>query len=318
MITLVDTRPLVTTSWTGKKAIITGINGLIGAWLASKLIEEGAIVTGIDTSPKGMLQLHPNTKSVHVYTEDIRNLEAMQLWLQGNDVIFHLAAISGVEHSRQLAHEAIDINVRGTYSVLEAARRLRTPVLVATSNHIYGKQATFPVKESAPLNQLDTYSASKVCSDVLTRAYYHNYGLTTSAVRNTNCFGPYDPHNDHIIMSTIRSILSKEKPIIKSNGLTIKSYMHVEDTALSYMKIAELMIEHPGEAWNVSDERIGVQELVALICDTMGWKEGYHVLGEGNDQSDEYMDSSKLRSYGWMPKWTLKEAIRDTVKWVKS
>ena len=290
--------------WEGKYALITGSKGFMATWLERKLIEAGASTWELDAQEG----------------DDIRDYRAMCEAMEGLDVVFHLAAISGVEASRSMGMEAIDINVRGTYTVLEAARQQEKPpiVLVATSNHVYGKQDSLPANEDAPLRQLDTYSASKVCADVLTRAYYHNYGLPTAAVRNTNCFGPHDPHSDHIIPATIDAILRGETPVIKGMGYTKKSYMHVEDTIAAYMRIAELVVEHPGQAWNVADEPVKVVKLVSLVCSVMGWDGGVLIKNQPDDQSDEYLDCSKLRDFGWEPKWAFEDAIRDTVEWMKA
>ncbi len=303
--------------WNGKRVLITGVTGFMGAWLAKALIKRGAEVHGLDVEARGMLPWHGLTLPVNI--GDIRHYNLMQHAVGKVDIVFHLAAISGVEHSRQLGMEALDINVRGTYTILEAARNC-TPqpiVVVATSNHVYGPQPSLPAKEGAGLHQMDTYSASKICADVMTRAYWHNYGLPTAAVRNTNCFGPCSPHKDHIIEGTILSILKGEKPVIKSNGFTGKSYMHVEDTIDAYMFIAELLADHPGEAWNVADKPISVQDLVEMICRVMAWTGGIEIQGQANDQVDEWLDTIKLRSYGWKPKWNLEDAIKNTVDWFR-
>jgi len=304
--------------WQGKDVLVTGSQGFMGKWLIDKLIEAGADPFGVDA-------LDGDDVRDYSYMKDMLGYQINQHVDTSMDIVFHLAAISGVEHSRQLGMEAIDINVRGTYTILEAARQMaiKPLVLVATSNHVYGPQPHLPANEMAGLNQLDTYSASKICADVLTRAYWHNYGVPTAAIRNTNCFGPHSPHHDHIIEGAILSIIRGKKPVIKSNGFTKKSYMHVEDTIDAYMFIAEVLgskyipygMDFLGEAWNVSGEPISVRDLVEMVCEVMDWKEGYEVLGECNDQSDEYMDTSKLCGLGWKPKWTLKEAIRDTAEW---
>ena len=290
--------------WAGKKVVVTGSKGFMGQWLVDKLSAFECRIDLVDI----------------FWGMEIRDYDLMQKGLGETDVIFHLAAISGVEHSRDLGFEAIDINVRGTYTVLEAALKQPKPpiVLVATSNHVYGHQDKYPVPESAGMFQMDTYSASKVCADVLTRAYWHNYGLPTAAVRNTNCFGPSSPHKDHLIEGTILSILRGEKPVIKGKGLTKKSYMHVEDTIDAYLKIAELVDKHPGEAWNVAGLPYSVKEVVETICEVMGWEGGIEILGKHDDQADENMDTSKIRGLGWKPKWSLRATIEDTVEYYRS
>jgi CDP-glucose 4,6-dehydratase len=312
------------TFWNGKKVFITGPSGLIGGYLCKRLLELGADITGFDLNGKGTLAWHGIYGTFPIVSGDVRNLPILQENIKKAEFVFHLAANSGVESTRNGGMAAIDVNVRGTYTVLEACRNAPNLLccLVASSNHIYGEQSEFPVPESARLKQLDTYSVSKICADYLTRAYHYNYGVPTAVVRNTNCFGAYDPHDDHIIQGTILSLLDGEVPVIFGSGKTKKSYLHTSDIVEAYLRIAEAcdLDNRKGEAWNVSGESIGVLDLVNLIIKTVSHAVNtIHpiVLGRASNQSDEGMDSSKVRALGWAPKYTLTQGIADTANWLE-
>jgi CDP-glucose 4,6-dehydratase len=305
------------TFWSGRRVLVTGCCGLIGGPLCKMLLEQNAHVIGYDPRPPGTLKGYGIAGQLPVIEGDVLNLEWLRDTVSMNDVqfIFHLAAVSGVEESRSDGYQAFDINTRGTLNALEVGHRQLIPIVVASSNHVYGEQESYPVKEDAPLNQLDTYSASKIAADYIARAYAHNYGVRVGVIRNTNCYGPYDPHEAHIIPATISALLEGRRPTIRSAGRTRKSYLYVDDVASAYLlvghHIAEAEASHEA-VFNVADASISVVELVNLITNVIGGNFLPEVLGEANDQHDEDLDSSRVRALGWKPQYTLEDGIMET------
>ncbi len=293
--------------WTGKKVGITGGCGLIGRPLDKQLMAEGARTYVFDSADN--------------HDFDITNVMAVYHWLDSvnPDVLIHLAAVSGVETARQMMRAAFEINVRGTWNVLGAAdNKGSIPVVVASSNHVYGPQETFPVNERAPLNQLDTYSVSKICADYIARAYSHNYGLPTCVIRNTNCFGPADPHHDHLIPGTILSILRGEKPMLRSDGETRKDYLYVDDVAEAYILAAQYLLETgQSNVFNVSSGwSYSAREVVDDIAAIMGYTDDVSIIGKPNDQANENMDPTRFcDATGWFARHTLTEALEKTINW---
>jgi CDP-glucose 4,6-dehydratase len=291
--------------WEDKRVAVTGGSGLIGTPMIRKLESLGAKVRNVDL-PK----------------YDITNMQAMTDALVC-DICIHLAAISNVEESRSCGLNTWEINVRGTWIVLEACLKKEVgAVVVASSNHVYGLQNDFPVRETAPLNQLDTYSTSKICIDYITRAYAHNYGLNTAVIRNTNCYGPEDPHSSHIIPGTILSLLDGRTPTIKTDGQIKKGYLYVDDVVDAYLLVAEKLYGtgyvRSGEVFNAGASPISALTLVQLITglyDSGGAPP--IVLGQASDQHDEQMDSTKLMALGWEPQYSLSEGLEKTIAWFK-
>lgn len=306
------------TFWQDKRVLVTGCSGFIGGSLCHRLVMQGATVEGFDIDLEGPLEV----RGIRVYgwTGDIRlywMLERTIRMVQPN-VIFHLAAISGVEQSRADALQAWEVNVQGTWNVLEAARQSPglQAIVVPSSNHVYGPQSKAgPTDESAPLNQLDTYSVSKICADYIGRAYRHNYGLPVSVIRHTNCFGPFDPHADHIVPSVILAILEGRPIVLRGDGKTRKSYLYVDDVAEAYMRLVEGGVLP--EVINVTGPTISVMELVEEIKGLMGVPG--HPVQVGNavpDQHDEMLDDRAFRELtGWKPTHSLTEALRKTIGW---
>lgn len=307
------------TFWEGKKVLITGVSGLIGAPLAARLLSAGADVLGYDTDPVGILRNYGIMgESMDIALGDIRDAVRLKEEMFGREIVFHLAAISGLENSRVASYEAYDINVMGAVAVLEAAKdTLPEAVVVASSNHVYGEHSTaaLPMAEGHQLKQLDTYGVTKICADYITRNYAHNYEVPVATIRNTNCYGPNDPHSDHIIPSAIISLKEGHSPVIRGTGRTKKAYLYIEDVVRAYMMIAEWEAHKSkgGDVFNVSTDSISVLNLVNTIIKVSGVDVEPLINGDPDEQKDEHLDFRKVRNLvGWQPQYSLEEGLRLT------
>lgn len=312
--------------WTGRRVLITGAGGFLGAWLARLLLDDGADVRGFDLAPGVCLGAHGLAERVPIMTGSVLDGPALERALRdhGVEVCFHLAGQSMIEGAAAGPVAALEVNIRGTWTVLEACRR--TPGLRATvcasSNHTYGPQRTAPFPEGAPLNQLDVYGASKACADVVARSFAHNFGMPVVAVRNVNSFGPGDPHTSHIVTGSILALLRGEAPVIRSDGSPVKAYLHARDTLTAYQLLAE-HAEVPGirgEAFNVTPAApVSVLDLVRAIIRVSG-RTGVEPTVAATDLSQkgffEHLSGDRLqRALGWTPAFTLEDGLRDTYRW---
>jgi CDP-glucose 4,6-dehydratase len=292
--------------WEQKRVVVTGGNGLIGTPMIRTLRNDGAEVLNMD------LPQYDVTSYAECYSA-----------LENQDVCIHLAAMSHVEDSRAAPLNTYEVNVRGVWNILEAARhRGIGAVIIPSSNHVYGPQKEFPVTEESQLNQLDTYSAAKICADYIARSYAHNYRVPVGVIRNTNCFGPEDPHISHIVPSVILSLVEGQIPTLQSGGTIKKGYLYVVDVVNAMLLVAQRLMEgdvEPGEVFNVGAAPISAFELAQLIMNMMGKpNQDPIVLGRPNDQPNEDMDSSKIRALGWEPQWSLTEGLEKTIGWFRS
>ena len=316
----------MTAFWEGRHVLITGAGGFLGAWLSRLLLEAGARVWGLDLAEGVCLAAHGLTGRLPIIRGSVLDLPLVERALgeHGIEVCFHLAGQALIEGAAAGPLAAFEVNIRGTWTVLEACRRVETVrgVACASSNHAYGPQQASPFAEDQPLNQLDIYGASKACADILTRSYAHNFGLPAVAVRNVNSFGPGDPHATHIVTGTILSLLRGEPPVIRSDGSPVKAYLHARDTMEAYMLLAEHAAdpEVRGEAFNVTPAApVSVLELVQAIIRVSG-KTGVTPVVAATDLSQkgyfEHLSGEKLRrALGWTPRLTLEEGLLDTYRW---
>lgn len=290
--------------WKGKRVLVTGSEGLIGRPVCRLLQEHGAEAWHFDLETGN----------------DILDFGMVRRCIEDKDIIIHLAAISNVPKSRGIPRSAFEVIAQGTVNVLEAARLYEKceAIVTASSNHVYGQQEVYPTPEGAPLRNLDPYSVAKVCADYMARSYMEVFRLPVVALRNTNCFGPDDPHEDHLVPTIIRALQRGEPIRFRSDGLTPKGYLYVDDVAEAYLAAAELAASGRWGAFNVTGERETPRGMVRRISGIMGT--GYHIQFGAHDplEHHEDLDDSLFRSLtGWKPKHTLDEALAKTIEGFK-
>ena len=112
--------------------------------------------------------------------------------------------------------ETFDVNIRGTWQLLEACRRNPTigQVVMASTDKVYGDQVDLPYHEGMPLNAVYPHDVSKACAEMVARSYAETYGLNVAFTRLPNLYGPGDLNWSRIIPGTIRSALLGEAPVI--------------------------------------------------------------------------------------------------------
>lgn len=313
--------------WTGRRVLVTGPNGFVAAWLIEALLDHGAEVWGYDRSPVGSLELHPGLRErIQIVVGDLTDQPKIEQLLSENGVqtLIHLAAQSSIALSKGSPTPAFDSNIRGTWSVLDAARsygKLDT-IAVASSLTAYGDQDTSPFDESFALNGNDPYAASKACTDIIARCYAASYGMPIAIARTANIFGPADPHLDHIIPGTMLSLMRGERPVIRSDGSPSKGYLHVSDIVQAYMLLAERAagLDVRGRAFNIHpDQPITVLDLVRLIIKVADRPDLEPNITRQSDNHEHVWlaNERSKRILGWEQKTTLEDGLRDTFNWLK-
>jgi CDP-glucose 4,6-dehydratase len=149
------------------------------------------------------------------------------------EVIFHAAGQSDVGLAQKNPRATFEINIRGTWNLLEACRCAAPPVrvLFISSEAVYRNRHTHQPEENRPPQVLSPYAASKLCGEILGRTYFHAYGLPFDTVRYSNLYGGGDSNFSRLIPGTIRSVLRGQPPIIRGNGTPLRDYLYVEDAA---------------------------------------------------------------------------------------
>jgi CDP-glucose 4,6-dehydratase len=315
--------------------LVTGGHGFAASWLVKSLLERGdqvrvldrpgPRVTDVGTPRPSALALHGIADDVELFEADLRDAEAVARAAEGCDAVFHLAAQTIVGNARAAPREAFEVNVMGTWNVLEACRTQGVSrVIFASSDKAYGASEQLPYREDFPLRAIHPYDASKAAADILARSYWHSYGLPVAVTRFANLYGGGDLNFSRLIPEAVSAVLDGRRPLIRSDGSPQRDFLYVEDAASAYLAIADLLARGAagGEAFNAGGDRPhSVAEVLSLLAEVAGTDLEPDIRGSGNPEGEidrQYVDSSKLReATGWRPRVDLREGLARTVGWYR-
>lgn len=315
--------------WRDRRVFVTGCTGLVGAWTVRALLERGAHVIGLvrDQVVGSELARGGLLGRIDVVRGSVEDYALLERALAEYEVqtVFHLAAQTIVGIANRSPLSTFEANIKGTWCLLEAARRCGTgpQVVVASSDKAYGDQPVLPYTEQSPLQGRHPYDVSKSCTDLISLAYHHSYGLPVCVTRCGNFYGGGDLNFNRIVPGTVRSALRGERPVIRSDGTFIRDYFYVKDGAAAYLHLAERMAVAPdvaGEAFNFSTEiQVTALEMVRTILRLMGSALEPDVRGEAkNEIKHQYLSAEKARRVlGWRPSYSLNEALVETIGWYR-
>jgi CDP-glucose 4,6-dehydratase len=313
--------------WQDRPVFVTGATGLVGAWLLKRLLAAGADVVCLvrDWVPQSELVRCGDIERVRTIRGDVRDRECMERILGEYEIntVFHLAAQTIVGVANRNPVSTFESNIAGTWNVLEACRRSPTvaSIVVASSDKAYGDQTVLPYAEDTPLQGQHPYDVSKSCADLIAHMYAVTYQLPVAVTRCGNFYGGGDLNWNRIVPGTIRSVLRGERPIIRSDGKSVRDYFYVEDGAAAYMTLAECLANQPslrGESFNFSYElQISVLELVENILGWMGSTLEPEVCNQAsNEIRHQYLSAMKAREVlGWQPACDFSEGLKRTIRW---
>ncbi len=320
---------MVDNFWRDRRVFVTGCTGLLGSWLTEALVRRGAEVVGLvrDLVPASNLRSLSCWEKIDIVRGDVADYALLERALNEYEVdaVFHLAAQTIVGTANRCPLSTFESNVKGTWNLLEACRRVETVkrVVVASSDKAYGSHEKLPYDETAPLQGEHPYDVSKSCADLIARSYHLTYGLPVSVTRCGNLFGGGDLNWNRIVPGTIRSVLRGEPPVIRSDGTYIRDYFYVKDAVAAYLLLAERIPGEgvSGEAFNFSNEiQVTVLELTRTILRLMDSELEPTVLGRAAGEiRHQYLKAAKAREIlGWKPLFELEKALKETIEWYRA
>ena len=242
------------------------------------------------------------------------------------ETVIHLAAQTIVGTANRNPLSTFETNIKGTWSVLEAARRCGTnpQVIVASSDKAYGDQPELPYFETSPLAARYPYDVSKACADMLAVSYHQTFDLAVCVTRCGNFYGGGDLNMSRLVPGTIRAVLSGQRPVIRSDGTFLRDYFYVKDGAAAYLHLAECLARDPalaGNAFNFSTEKpLSVLQLVQRILHVMDSDLAPDVRNEAtNEIKHQYLSAEKARNLlRWKPLYDLDSALQETIVWYRN
>jgi CDP-glucose 4,6-dehydratase len=317
--------------WRGRRVFVTGCAGLLGSHLCATLIAHGAEVVGLirDRVPHSLLFSSGASEQMTLASGDLRDQSLLERVLNGYEIqtVFHLAAQAIVGAANRNPIETFDSNIRGTWTLLEAARRTRGigQVIVASSDKAYGAHERLPYDETMPLQGRHPYDVSKSCADLIAQAYGHTYELPVAITRCGNLFGEGDLNWNRIVPGTLRSILENAPPLVRSDGTMTRDYLYVQDGVNAYLHLARKLADDAslaGHAFNFGHNApLSVLELVQKMLQVAEREDLQPVvLNEANNEiAHQYLDSTRARQQlGWQPEYSIEDGLRRTLDWYRA
>jgi len=329
-------------AYQGKKVLITGNTGFMGAWLTILLRELGAEVIGYSLEAPTERNLFTRAgleKHITQISGDVRTMAfiAQTLVRHKPDFIFHLAAQSSPVEAYRDPVETFEVNVMGSVALMEAVRQAKidVTVIMVTADNVYEDQDwSYGYRENDQLGGKDPYSASKTAMEMAVAAFAGSFfsaeqgAARVATVRSGKVIGGGDWRKNRIVPDAVRALAAGEK-IELHNPRSTYPWQHVLEPLTGYLWLAAVLAHRRdfAGAWNFGpmmtshkSARIMIERLISE------WGDGdwIDVSGEG-DRGLEFTEPPSLKlnieksqeQLSWRPVWNFRQAIARTAEWYK-
>jgi UDP-glucose 4-epimerase len=304
------------------RAVITGGAGFIGSHLASELAGRGYQVIILDDLSTGKkeniesLLASSRAGSVRFIQDSVTNLPMLRTLFLSVDYVFHLAAIASVPGSIRDPLSSHEVNLTGTLNVLLAAKENKVKKVVCISSAaVYGDTPVLPQREDMLPNPQSPYAVTKLAAEYYCKVFQEVYNLKTVCLRFFNVYGPrQDPNSQYaaVIPKFISAVLEGKAPVIFGDGKQTRDFVCVKDAVEAAITAA---VSCATGIFNIgTGEAVTINELTALIIKVTG-KDITPVYREARpgDIKHSLADISRARAFGYRPKYSLEEGLKEIV-----
>jgi len=309
-----------------KNIVVIGGAGLIGSHTVDQLLNENVkeilIYDNMTRGSEKNLKNALSDKRVKISDigGDILQSDILEKSLRGADGVFHFAALWLLQ-CHEFPRAAFDVNVKGTFNVMEACLKNSVKRLVYSSSaSVYGDAVTEPMKEDHPFNNKNFYGSTKIASEAMLRAFHHRYKLNYVSLRYMNVYGPRQDYKGAyiaVIMKMLDAIDKGESPTIMGDGSEAFDFIAVEDCALA--NICAMKADTVDEQYNVGTGiRTSLKELAEMIVHLTGCNKEINYtdrssatlvknrIGDPKKASDDLNFNAKIR---------LEEGLKKLIDW---
>jgi UDP-glucose 4-epimerase len=255
------------------RILVIGGAGFIGGFVVRELLKHDVSEVIIyDNFSRGNYDnikdcLTDKRCSVFPFGGDIRETDVMDKAFEGIDFVFHLAAM-WLLHCKDYPRTAFDVNIGGTFNVLEACVKHNVKKLIFSSSaSVYGDAIKVPMEESHPFDNKNFYGATKISGEAMCTAYNDRYGLNVIGLRYMNVYGPGQDQQavyNGVIPVMLNKIDANEQPVVNGDGTQAYDFIYVEDVARC--NVQALISDANFGYYNVGTE---VQTTVKELCNTI-------------------------------------------------
>ena len=310
----------------GKRFLLIGGAGLIGSHLLDQLLQEDikeAVV--FDNFSRGTFENIENALSdsrVKIFEDggDILHTHVLGKALNKIDGVFHFAAL-WLMHCHEYPRSAFEVNVQGTFNVLEACVENSVKKLVFSSSaSVYGDALEEPMTEDHPFNNKNFYGATKISGEAMLRAFHHRYGLDYLGLRYMNVYGARQDYKSAymtVIMKVLDAIDRNESPTIFGDGTEAFDFVGVEDCGSA--NLCAMRSSASDQFYNIgSGKRTTLKELVEEILKIT--ESDLPIRYEKRNQATLVTNrigatEKALNDLGFMASISLEEGIRKLIEW---
>ena len=253
-----------------KNVLVIGGAGFIGSHVVSELLKTNiSKVRVYDNFSRGKLgniskSLDDQRCELFEKGGDIRDIDLLNDAMKDMDIVVHLAAM-WLLHCRDYPRTAFNVNIQGTFNVLEACVKNKIERLIYSSSaSVYGDAIEVPMKETHPFNNRNFYGATKIAGEAMCRAYFDRYDLNYVGLRYMNVYGPKQNQNavySGVIPILLNKIDSGEKPAINGDGSQSYDFINVVDAARC--NVLAIQADVTDKFYNVGT---GIQTSIKELC----------------------------------------------------
>ena len=281
-----------------KKIVVVGGAGLIGSHVVEELLKtDVAEVIVFDNFVRGSREnladaFKDPRCSLFPFGGDILQPDILDAAMKGVDGVFHLAAL-WLLHCNEYPQSAFEVNVRGTFNIIEACRRHNIQRLVYSSSaSVYGDALEEPMTEEHPYNCWTFYGATKIAGEAMLKAHHKRYGVNGVGLRYMNVYGPRQDYQGAyvaVMMKALDSIDRNEAPVVFGDGSQAYDFIHVTDIARA--NICAMQADCPIGFFNVGrGVKTTIKELVEVLLKLTGRED----LGINFQPTDQYFVTNRV------------------------
>lgn len=307
--------------------LITGGAGFIGQALTKRFLARGWRVTIFDSLMRNAMQYFDEPQAagrLNIIQGDVRDLPALKAAVGDATLVFHLAAIAGVSKYFRIPAEVMEINVIGTYNVLEAVKGKATVkgLFDFSTSEIYGSNC-FHAREDGDVKMENmfakrwTYATSKIASEKFGMAYHWQHGVPFIGVRPFNVYGPGQV-GEGVISYFLNNCIRGEPIRITGDGSQCRTYCYIDDFADGIDVLLEHLDQAIGTSFNIgrADEMMSITMLAQLARDISGANVPIEFIDhQGDDVMVRSPSVAKLKALGFKPRVDLREGLTHTYRW---
>jgi len=305
-------------------AFITGGAGFIGSHLVDRLLRLGHRVVAYDNFSTGQdrfIEQANSASNFKLVRGDVLDFDCLMAAMDGADFVWHMAANADVRFGLEHPRKDLEQNTLATHNVLEAMRAngIRRMAFASTGS-IYGEPEVLPTPEIAPFPvQTSTYGASKLAGEALIEAYCEGFGFQGYIFRFVSILGERYSHGH--VFDFYKSLKANPDELrVLGDGHQRKSYLYVQD-CLDAMLLAVEKAPDKVNIFNLgTNEYCEVNESITWITEHLGMRPKLRYTGGRRGWVGDipfiFLDCSKIRSLGWVPQLSIREAVIRTLEYL--